>query len=318
VTGPALRPAYWESGGRKTAVAAFLLVAIVGGLYMAAGSFASMFIVLARYLASPPAATGHGLNYLEGLRRTYQQFQVPLLSLTLVFEFVFFLGLTLFIFRRWHGLKVREYFRLKPAHPILLLLAVAGAVALIPFVNWTAELLMKPFPVLRELEEASNALLTVRKPWHWVFLILTVGVTPAICEEFLFRGYFHRTLERTFGQPGVFFLSGAVFGLIHQNYFGLVALVLVGAYLGFVYQRIRSLWASSLSHFAYNTTLIVLLNLAPAGAAMTKADGSSKAIVVLGSLIASILIITVITLATRSRKETSAVTAGGEVTSATE
>ncbi|MEK6795540.1 MAG: CPBP family intramembrane glutamic endopeptidase, partial [Spirochaetota bacterium] len=157
--------------------------------------------------------------------------------------------------------------------------------ALIPLVNATGDLFTRLFPVLKEFEKVGNVLVTVHAPWQWAFLILAIGITPAICEEFLFRGYFHRTLERSFGAPGVYFLSGTVFALIHQNYFGLIALILVGSYLGFVYQRAGSIFASAATHFAYNTTLIVLVNVPAVGGFIMNTDGTTRWQAVIASIV---------------------------------
>lgn len=300
-----MKKGYWEQKGRSTAFAAFLMIGLIGGLYFTFGSFAANGFTIIDMLVNRgrPAST----DIIRHIIETYRRYQIPVLTITVIFQFLFFFGLTAIVFRNWHGRSVTEYFRIRAVNPLIILVAAFGGIALIPLVNATGDFFMRFFPIFKRFEEAGNVLVTVHAPWQWVFLIFAIGVTPAVCEEFLFRGYFHRTLERTISAPGVYFLSGMIFALIHQNYFGLVALILVGSYLGFVYQRGGSIFVSAATHFAYNTSLILLVNIPAAGNIIMKADGTTRWQAVIASAVLGAAAVIAMHHLTRGNKELPAV-----------
>ncbi|MCL2456863.1 MAG: CPBP family intramembrane metalloprotease [Defluviitaleaceae bacterium] len=95
---------------------------------------------------------------------------------------------------------------------------------------------------------------------HYPLWLLIIGfaVTPAICEEVIFRGYIQSTFK---GKPFVVtaFVNGLFFGIIHfsaQQFFYAFAMGIIFAY--FVHAT-RSIRASVISHFILNASQISLL-----------------------------------------------------------
>jgi membrane protease YdiL (CAAX protease family) len=95
--------------------------------------------------------------------------------------------------------------------------------------------------------------------------LLAVAIGPGIVEEFWCRGFVGRGLVARAGMVWGVLLTSVLFALMHGNPNGLLAYVLMGAYLHFVYFATRSIWAPVLLHALNNGTaiLIVLLNGAP-------------------------------------------------------
>ena len=89
-------------------------------------------------------------------------------------------------------------------------------------------------------------------------VVVVVCVTPAICEETLFRGYVQRTLERRIGARSLF-VAGILFGLYHMRPLDLISLSLFGIMVGFFAYRSKSLLPGIAAHFTNN--LIVVLSL---------------------------------------------------------
>ena len=90
----------------------------------------------------------------------------------------------------------------------------------------------------------------------FVFLFATMALTPAICEELLFRGYFQRQVERRWGVAASIGLVGLVFGLYHLRLTQALPLAALGMYLGYVVWATGSLWTGVLVH-ALNNGLAV-------------------------------------------------------------
>jgi membrane protease YdiL (CAAX protease family) len=138
---------------------------------------------------------------------------------------------------------------------------------------------------LEKLSEISLPLFKAQHPHELIFIFFVLSVTPALCEEILFRGYFQRTLQRKLAFPWHFIVSGGIFALFHQQPLGLPALFLVGAFLGFIYYCSSSIYTSIAVHFLYNFLLILVLNLETPPSFLLTEDGHYHMPVVVISLI---------------------------------
>ncbi len=227
---------------------------VIAALYSLAGNFLALAYMLGD-MASRPSQSWDALR--SGL---VDRYRVPILGLTMAFEFLLFGLGTLALFRSWHGASLRRRFRLAPPSPAAFPLAAIGAAGLFPLAMLAGEAFSRAFPFIRELEKPSEGLLRATGPGSWGLLIAAICVTPALCEEFLFRGYFQGTLSRGMRSPWSWILTGSCFALVHQNYVGLGALLIIGNYLAFVFDSSGSIWPGVLVHFLYNGTIVLLSN----------------------------------------------------------
>ncbi len=150
------------------------------------------------------------------------------------------------------GVDLRATFRIfRPAPGRLLLTAVAAATAFLlltelvylqslwfpaaPDSPWSAKEILR-----RELE------MIVAQPWWQAVLIL--AVLPAMCEEFLFRGYLLTGLERGLGRTAGLAACALLFGLMHVIPIRVVATSLLGLLFGFVCYRGGGLAHAVLAH----------------------------------------------------------------------
>jgi sodium transport system permease protein len=91
--------------------------------------------------------------------------------------------------------------------------------------------------------------------------LLLFAVTPAICEELLFRGVILRALLSRTSPLVAIGVSAAMFGIFHVDIYRLLPTTLLGAVLGFIAWRSGSIWPSMLAHFLNNGVLLVLGSL---------------------------------------------------------
>lgn len=100
------------------------------------------------------------------------------------------------------------------------------------------------------------------------FSFLIVLVVPAI-EEMLFRGFLQTWLKQKLGRSKAIALASFVFACFHispeQGLYNIQffsALFLLSCFLGFVYERQQSLWASIALHATFNgiSALVIFLN----------------------------------------------------------
>jgi membrane protease YdiL (CAAX protease family) len=92
-------------------------------------------------------------------------------------------------------------------------------------------------------------------------VVLVVAVTPAVCEELLFRGLIQRNLEQVL--PGVWggVGAGVLFGLFHLNLFALLPLCALGAFFGYLVYRSGSIVPAMVAHFVNNLVAVLAVYL---------------------------------------------------------
>jgi len=94
-------------------------------------------------------------------------------------------------------------------------------------------------------------------PAHPLLVWLAIGLSPALGEELLFRGFLLRWLATRLAGPAAVLGSAALFGLAHLDLVHGAAAFLLGAYLGAIAWRARSVRTPMLCH-ATNNTLSLL------------------------------------------------------------
>ena len=95
----------------------------------------------------------------------------------------------------------------------------------------------------------------------WTFL--AIGLVPAFCEEFLFRGFiFNRLLQpNQVGQA--IMLSSVLFGVFHRQLSVLLNNTVAGIVLSLIVYRSGSLFNSILAHAVINAAAIIFVNSNP-------------------------------------------------------
>ncbi|WP_420457552.1 type II CAAX prenyl endopeptidase Rce1 family protein [Rubrivirga sp.] len=166
-------------------------------------------------------------------------------------------GLFALVVARLHTPDARSFLRIRRPDGPALGLAALGWATIYPAVIWTGQLNERvPMPDwLRQLEQQQVDLLEgllLGGELSTVFLFVALAITPAICEELLFRGYLQRQVERSWGTVASIVVVGVLFGLYHLRLSQAVPLSLLGIYLGFVVWATGSLWAGVLVHLLNN------------------------------------------------------------------
>lgn len=83
--------------------------------------------------------------------------------------------------------------------------------------------------------------------------LVSLALSPALFEEFLFRGIILPIYERKFRSPWpAIVLSGLIFALMHGSIIGLPAHIILGILFAFVVVVTDSIWAGVLYHFLHN------------------------------------------------------------------
>ncbi len=136
------------------------------------------------------------------------------------------------------------------------LLLVAGALPVAWFLAWAQASL---FPVPPEVLEGMERMLAADSPGRVLWLLLAVALTPAVCEEVVFRGVLLGA-TRHLAPWRFLLLNGLVFGAFHLSVETAVRF-LPTAWLGIVIAwavwRTGSLAVGVLMHAANNGTIVL-------------------------------------------------------------
>ncbi len=137
------------------------------------------------------------------------------------------------------------------------LLVIAGALPLVWLIGWLQSFVL---PIPWDLLEGLEELMTATDPRRLVWLLVLLAITPAICEEVVFRGVLLGG-SRSLDPWRMILLNGAVFGAFHLSFETVIRFLptaSLGALIAWAVWRTGSIWVGALMHFANNATLVVL------------------------------------------------------------
>jgi sodium transport system permease protein len=137
-------------------------------------------------------------------------------------------------------------------------LIIAGGTPLVWFLTWVQGFFL---PLPQEFLEGMTDFLQADSLSRVLWLLVLVAVTPAICEEVLFRGVFLSGIRSRLTPLRAIVLNGIVFGAFHVPFatvYRLLPSTILGMLLAWVVLRTRSLWPAVLMHFANNGSIVIL------------------------------------------------------------
>lgn len=107
------------------------------------------------------------------------------------------------------------------------------------------------------LEELRKSIVSLDGRGYAMTLFL-MAVSPAVCEETLFRGPILRGLGARLGPTAAVLLTAVLFGLFHVDIYRLLPATVLGILLGYLAQQSGSIVPSMLAHFCNNAILVTL------------------------------------------------------------
>lgn len=236
-----------------------------GSFFKSLNPYAYVIIVLAiifilyQFIGASLALVAGGMDDLENPN-------VKITRVILSFgQFMFILAPTIF-FARFQTHDLKKIFRLSPPKPSLMLLAVLGIVLIQPFLQgymYFQEQLITSVPFIRDivkpvkdifdtLEKSTFKIVQAHSIIEFITVVFVICLTPAICEEALFRGFTMTNLRRVSKASVAIFMSGFLFAFYHFQPFNIIPLIILGWYLGFIVYYSNSIWIGMICHFLNN------------------------------------------------------------------
>lgn len=245
----------WEKSNRNLTTAAILVFIIVFTIYAyAQGVIGS--IALALHGSTGGGSQQTHRTIIEILSSRAMSQKQPVRISVIISQFLFLLLPTIWFIRRWHTKDLLRYVRFRKIPIAEILTAFVGAILFFFVSAGISNFMMHQIHFPDFLARIDSLVFAANSPSELVWVIVVVCVTPAICEETLFRGYIQRTLERTMGVKSLF-VAGILFGLYHMRPLNLVSLSLFGMLIGFFAYRSKSLLPSMTAHFTYNLVAVL-------------------------------------------------------------
>lgn len=154
----------------------------------------------------------------------------------------------------------KKTFNLPTAGVVILLMLV-----LLPLITWLVwlnnqiDLSIISADLAKEVKdkEAGTKLMirlltTFPTIWHFWVATLVMCITPALVEEFWFRGILQNKLLHLASPHVAIWLTGFIFSVFHFQFEGFLARWLLGALFGYLYFWSGNLWATIIAHFVNN------------------------------------------------------------------
>ena len=95
---------------------------------------------------------------------------------------------------------------------------------------------------------------------HPAWILLTMALVPAVCEELLFRGFVLNQLLGLETRARAILVSAVLFGIFHRHLLLILPAFLAGILFAVMVQRSRSLVPAILAHFTVNAGAVALSN----------------------------------------------------------
>lgn len=180
-------------------------------------------------------------------------------------QFMFILAPAIF-FARFQTHDLKSIFRLNSPKPVLLLLAVLGIVTIQPFLQgymYFQESLLNSIPYVNDalkplkeiFETFEKSTMKIVKAHNWFefsVVVFVICITPAICEEALFRGFALSNISKVAKPLKAILITGFLFAMYHFQPFNFIPLLILGAYLGFIVYYSNSIYTGIIAHFLNN------------------------------------------------------------------
>ncbi|HEX4406077.1 MAG TPA: ABC transporter permease subunit/CPBP intramembrane protease [Polyangia bacterium] len=170
-------------------------------------------------------------------------------------QWVGLLGIVV-VYARGTGRPLAEVLRVRrvPARAVLGALLVGASAWIV--VGVLAQWLV---PAPPELEESKRRFVVPADGSRGLVLSLAlIALTPAVCEEALFRGAILRGLAAGLPRITAAVITGLLFGLFHLDLWRLLPTAMLGIALSLIALETDSILPSMLAHFTNNACLVIL------------------------------------------------------------
>ena len=165
-----------------------------------------------------------------------------------------------FVTSQWLKLNKRTVFSLNPTSLGNLACSVLIALSLTILLEEMGYLQLQLIGVTSSKEISIYELLQAHNLGELWWMFFSLALIPAVCEEFLFRGFIFNRLKHPNQIAEAVMLSSVLFGVFHREIPELLNNTVAAIVLSVIVFRSGSLYNSLLAHAVMNTVAISIVN----------------------------------------------------------
>jgi membrane protease YdiL (CAAX protease family) len=240
---------FWERQGFSPVVVNFIVLALLFFLYQIIGGVITFFWV--------------GGSITEENVVRHRLFQTLFQVLFLAVPTLWLVGLHTGRFSPMDNENQAFLGLNQPIARQVMMWGVLGAVVLNPFLSYVGDVqlvvLSEGFGLKEEVREwkklfddVVEKLASAKSVGELGAVVVVMALTPALCEEVVFRGLLQRNFSRVMSPVRTVVWTGAIFGVYHLNPIQTLPLVAIGIYISYLRQSSGALWLCVAAHFAFN------------------------------------------------------------------
>ena len=150
--------------------------------------------------------------------------------------------------------NIIETLNIRPLRLINIPIIIALGIFIQPFMSFLSAISTLIFP------NDVAALMGETMEVNIIYLIIGIGIFPAICEELFFRG----AVFSGFNNTNIFkasIMTGLYFGIMHLNGQQFLYAFALGIFFCFLVYKTKSIFSSMLMHFVINTSQLLFARL---------------------------------------------------------
>jgi len=173
----------------------------------------------------------------------------------------------------FEGKSPQRFYGIKSPSISLIFIVFLLMVCATPFLGWVNEQNMQMHlpAFLNKVEKwmrfsedegkiTTEAILKGTSIGSLIMNLFLIAVTPAICEELIFRGGLQRTFIRLMKNHHIAIWSSAIiFSAIHLQFFGFFPRLFLGAAFGYIYFWTGNIYYTMFTHFLNNAYAVTLM-----------------------------------------------------------
>lgn len=228
----------------------------------------AVFVVLALFIVFVTYQIFGGVLSILVLGTDFKKMDgnVTFARIIISFSQFMFILIPVIVLSMLQGNDPKKAFRLNLPKQSVLWLGVLGVLVIQPSIQaymFLQNKLLTSLPFggqfvsgLKELmdafESATLSLVTANNTSEFLLVAFVIAVTPAVCEEFFFRGLVLTNFERVMTPSKTVFMTGFIFAIFHFHPFNILPLILLGFFLSYVVYYSNSILTGIVVHFVNN------------------------------------------------------------------
>lgn len=164
-------------------------------------------------------------------------------------------------FSWYNKVDLKKTLHLKKFHPMALLGTIMLAFAGVVVTTWVARFQIVLFPESVKIGKMLAKIMNFDSLGVNSFLgIFIFAISPAICEELLFRGAMLSSLKKRMSPLAAMIVVAFMFGIFHIYLFRILPTAILGFYLAFIVYRTGSVYLGMVGHALNNSFALLVIS----------------------------------------------------------